>query len=93
MTKCQSSLENFRKHNSVFVGVKDLQKILLLPKLSLQPTDYYRKVRACIAVMLTHFKESSMSIIWVSIAAIQRKCIVWSEMNMWPSKQLIISFL
>jgi hypothetical protein len=58
MTKCQSSLENFRRHNLVFVGVKDLQKILLLSKLSLQPTDYYRKVRAHIAAILPTLEKA-----------------------------------
>jgi hypothetical protein len=63
MTKYQSSLENFRRHNSVFVGVKDLQKILPLLKLSLQPTDYYRKIKIRVATILIHFRESSISTI------------------------------
>ena len=35
MTKCETILENYNKYHSSFVEVKDLQKILLLPKLYL----------------------------------------------------------
>jgi hypothetical protein len=45
LDNCPQILENFKKQQSIYVAIKDMQKELPLPKLFPQPSDYYRKVK------------------------------------------------
>jgi hypothetical protein len=72
MTGCKEALNDFRNRKPALVMVKDMQKQLPLPKLSPQPSDYYRKVIVilffgpcrCNRGQFNNFKENCMFITW-----------------------------